>query len=318
LEFAKTKLGVEVVATGHYARIKQVSSSSSLPSNEKSSSSINSEEEGEESGEESRKFQLLKGVDDTKDQSYFLASIHPNTLSSVLFPLGEYKKSDVREIAAKYNLIPAEKRSSAGICFIGRRNFAEFLEQYLPIAPGRFIDVESGKDVGQCENILTVTVGQRPGIGGASDRTYVVGKDINKGVVYIATGRNHPALETKSAMLRTPHWLSEEHFDKLKRDGELQCEYKARYGQPTAKCTLQLVYSEENAAEKGFRTSKFCGLQAEDSKIDEGYVLVGFNEPAGAITPQQEFVMYDGDVCIGSAAIGMPGQTLYEERRAET
>jgi tRNA-specific 2-thiouridylase len=113
-------------------------------------------------------------------------------------------------------------------------------------------------------------------------------------------------------MLRTPHWLSGEHFEKLKCDGELQCEYKARYGQTTAKCTLKLVHSEENAAEIGFRKSKFCGLHAEDSKIIDGYVFVEFDEPAGAITPQQEFVMYDGDVCIGSAAISMPGETLHE------
>jgi len=317
LEFAKRQLGVEMVATGHYARIKKIpisSSSSWMACSSSSTSFVATNSEENDGFLQEKKIQLLKGIDSTKDQSYFLASIHPDALNSVLFPLGEFQKSTVREIAAKYNLVPAEKRSSAGICFIGRRNFAEFLEQYLPIVPGRFIDVENGKDVGRCENILTVTIGQRPGIGGASDRTYVAGKDINAGVVYIATGRNHPALATKSAMLRIPHWLSEEHFDRLKRDKELQCEYKARYGQKSAKCVLYLVHAKEIAAEKGFKKSRFCGLQAEDSKINEGYVLVHFDEPAGAITPQQEFVMYDGDVCIGSAAIAMPGQTVHEER----
>jgi len=317
LEFAKKQLGVEMVATGHYARIKKIpvsSVSSSVPCSSSPSSFIATNIEEKGGFQQLEKVQLLKGVDCSKDQSYFLASIHPDALNNVLFPLGEFQKPTVRKIAAKYNLVPAEKRSSAGICFIGRRNFAEFLEQYLPIVPGRFIDVESGKDVGRCENILTVTIGQRPGIGGASDRTYVAGKDINAGVVYIATGRNHPALATKSAMLRTPHWLSREHFDRLKRVKKLQCEYKARYGQKLAKCTLNLVHSEKTAAEKGFKKSRFCGLQPEDSKIYEGYVVVHFDEPAGAITPQQEFVMYDGDACIGSAAIAMPGQTLYEER----
>lgn len=307
LEFAKRQLGVEMVATGHYARIKKIPSSSSSAF----SATYSDENDGVL---QAKKVQLLQGIDGTKDQSYFLASIHPEALNSVLFPLGEFEKSTVREIAAKYKLVPAEKRSSAGICFIGRRNFAEFLEQYLPIVPGRFIDVDNGKDVGRCENILSVTIGQRPGIGGASDRTYVAGKDINTGIVYIAKGRNHPALATKSAMLRTPHWLSREHFDRLKCDKELQCEYKARYGQKSAKCTLKLVHSEEITAEKGFKKSRFCGLQAEDSKINDGYVVVHFDKPAGAITPQQEFVMYDGDVCIGSAAIAMPGQTLHEER----
>ena len=104
---------------------------------------------------------------------------------------------------------------------------------------------------------------------------------------------------------------------KLKLDGALDCEYKARYGQKPGKCTLKMVHSEEDAVEKGFRKSKYCGLQAVDSKISEGYVVVNFDVPAESITPQQEFVMYDGDVCIGSAAIAMPGETLHEERAKE-
>ena len=222
----------------------------------------------------------------------------------------------MREAAAVAGLVPADKRSSAGICFIGRRNFADFLKQYIPPKPGKFQDVETGKELGRCKDVTTVTYGQRPGIGGASDRTYVAGKDVNKGIVYIATGRNHPALVTRTACLREPHWLSAVHAEMLHRDGELRCEYKARYGQPTAPCTLKLIRNEEEAAAM-FISSKYCGLYPRDAKILPGFVFVEFPEPAGSITPQQMFVMYDGDVCIGSAAIAMPGRTVFEEESRE-
>lgn len=122
--------------------------------------------------------QLLKGVDTEKDQSYFLASIRPSALTCVLFPLGDYTKANVRQIAQDANLATATKRSSAGICFIGRRNFADFLSEYVPAVPGKFIDVDTGRYVGTCRNITAVTLGQRPRIGGASDRMYIVGKDV--------------------------------------------------------------------------------------------------------------------------------------------
>lgn len=288
LEFAKS-MGADTVATGHYARLRTAPDGA---------------------------VQLLKGVDQTKDQSYFLASVHADSLRNVMFPLGDHKKSDVRQIAAAAGLVPADKRSSAGICFIGRRNFAEFLGQYIPPKSGTYVDVETGKELGPCADVNTVTYGQRPGIGGASDRTYVAGKDINTGAVYIATGRNHPALVTRSACLREPHWLSAEHAEHLQRHGELRCEYKARYGQETTPCTLTLLRSEDESAAL-FHPSVYCGLHPSDAKIKPGYLLVEFSEPAGSITPQQMFVMYDGEVCIGSAAIAMPGRTVYEEENQE-
>ena len=283
LQFAES-LGAVTVATGHYARLQYTS-------------------------DDADAVQLLKGRDLAKDQSYFLASVHADALRHVLFPIGEFKKTDVKKMAADAGLdFLLERKSSAGICFIGRRNFSNFLSQYLPPLPGEFIDIESGEKLADCSDITSVTFGQRPGIGGASQRTYVAGKDVNTRVVYIATGRDHPALLTRSACLRTPHWLSAAHAERLQRDGVLNCEYKARYGQESKPC---VVYALRSAPE--FRPSAFCGLHPEDAKIARDFLVVRFPEPAGSITPQQQFVMYDGDVCIGSAAIAMPGKTMFEE-----
>jgi tRNA-5-taurinomethyluridine 2-sulfurtransferase len=117
-------------------------------------------------------------VDAIKDQSYFLASIRPEALEKVLFPLGAMRKAEVRQLAEAYNLAPAAKRSSAGICFIGRRNFADFLAEYIPPMPATFVDVDTGKRLGNCTNLLSLTHGQRAGLGGHLDRVYVAGKDV--------------------------------------------------------------------------------------------------------------------------------------------
>ena len=284
LRFARG-LGVDAVATGHYARLRH--------------------------DPEGGAVQLLKGLDPGKDQSYFLASVRPESLRKVLFPLGDMQKSTVRELAAAAGLPSAAKRSSAGICFIGRRNFGEFLEEYVPPLAGRFVDVDSGKDLGPCSNLTAVTHGQRPGIGGATGRTYVAGKDVVQRVVYVAHGADHPALLTRSACLRPPHWLSAAHAAALERDGQLSCQYKARYGQPAAECTLHLLRSAADA-ERAFRPSKFCRLHPSDTELVPGSLMASFPAPALAITPQQAFVMYDGDLCLGSAEIAMPGASEHE------
>jgi tRNA-specific 2-thiouridylase len=285
LEFA-AGLGAGAVATGHYARLRRAPDGAAT--------------------------QLLKGVDELKDQSYFLASVRPEALRNALFPLGGLRKRDVRSLAALAGLPTAAKRSSAGICFIGRRNFGEFLEEYVAPLPGRFVDAESGAPLGGCRNVAAVTHGQRPGIGGAADRSYVAGKDVVQRVVYVAQGRDHPALLSRTALLRPPHWLSAAHAAALARGGVLECQYKARYGQGAEACTLRLLRSPEEAA-AAFRPSAFCALHPADAAVAPGSLLATFAAPATAITPQQAFVMYDGDLCLGSAEIAAPGETLFEE-----
>jgi tRNA-specific 2-thiouridylase len=238
-----------------------------------------------------------------------------DALRHVVFPLGEYMKSSVRDMAREAGLAPAEKRSSAGICFIGRRNFANFLSEYVQPQPGRYVDAASGKDVGRCDDVLKLTHGQRAGIGGKLERTYVVGKDIARNVVYVATGRGNSALLTKSACLGPPHWLSDMHENMLRRDGYLRCEFSARYREKSRPCMLHLVCTPAQAA--AFEASSFCSMQATDAAVFPGCVLAIFDEPASAITPGQMFVMYDGDVCLGSAPIVAPGKTVFELENSE-
>lgn len=286
LTFARG-IGADTVATGHYARLQAGPSGGTL--------------------------QLLKGIDPHKDQSYFLASVQREALQHVLFPLGGMTKAAVRALAAEAHLPVATKRSSAGICFIGRRNFAGFLEEYVPALPGLYVDVDSGQDLGPCHNLTAVTIGQRPGIGGLAGRSYIAGKDMVRRVAYVAQGRNHPALATHSARVHPPTWLSTPHADALLRTGHLDCQYKARYGQPAQPCTLHLLPASEHGGTAGFTPSAYCILRPEDAGVHPGSLRVTFPTAAVALTPQQAFVMYDGDLCLGSATIATPGATLHEE-----
>ncbi|EFN55599.1 hypothetical protein CHLNCDRAFT_35486 [Chlorella variabilis] len=273
------QLGAGLVATGHYARLAPGGG-----------------------GGGGGGVSLLRGADRLKDQSYFLASVQPAALRRVLFPVGHLSKAEVRRLAAAAGLATADKRSSAGICFIGRRNFAAFLGQYLAPLPGRYVDVGSGAVLGTCPDLAAVTHGQRPGIGGAPERVYAVGKDVVERVVYVAQGRGHPALLCTTALLRTPHWLSAGHAAQLAAQGWLRCQYKARYGQ------------QPRPSERlGFRPSAYCRLQPQDSRMLGSYLVVRFDEPGVAITPQQACVLYDGELCLGAALIALPGTSLHEE-----
>ncbi len=176
-------------------------------------------------------------------------------------------------------------------------------------------------------------------------------------MVYVAAGREHPALLCTTALLRTPHWLSAAHARQLAEQGSLGCEYKARYGQQPRPCTLYPVSREaaagmaaaaaaaaaageapagaaataaaaaaadaagqaeaEAAAERlGFRRSAYCRLQPEDSRVLPTYLVACFDEPAAAITPQQAFVLYDGEQCLGASLIALPGASLHEQASA--
>eukprot|EP00242_Pyramimonas_sp_CCMP2087_P010551 CAMPEP_0198221292 /NCGR_PEP_ID=MMETSP1445-20131203/83053_1 /TAXON_ID=36898 /ORGANISM="Pyramimonas sp., Strain CCMP2087" /LENGTH=459 /DNA_ID=CAMNT_0043899381 /DNA_START=127 /DNA_END=1504 /DNA_ORIENTATION=+ len=160
LDWTRT-LGAEWLATGHYARLRHT-----------------------RGGE----VQLLQGVDTAKDQTYFLASVGGKALRNVLFPLGHLHKHEVRAIAAAAGISQATKKSSVGICFVGKRPFAEFVAQYIEMAPGRFRDVEGGGDKGPHKGIAAYTSGQRARIGGQHERWYVVGKHVGANEVVICRG----------------------------------------------------------------------------------------------------------------------------------
>lgn len=179
------KRGADHIATGHYARCREVDG----------------------------KFQLLKAIDTDKDQSYFLHLLNQEQLSHALFPLGELAKPEVRKIAQNQGLITHNKKDSTGICFIGERRFKEFLEQYLPAKPGDIRNID-GTLLGKHQGLMYYTIGQRHGIkiGGTKNSTeqpwYVARKDIHNNTLVVAQGHDHPALMGSTLTAQDPHWIA--------------------------------------------------------------------------------------------------------------
>lgn len=216
---------------------------------------------------------LLKGKDPGKDQSYFLYAISQRALKHALFPIGSLHKSEVREIARKHGLHTSEKKDSTGICFIGKRDFKQFLGQYLPFQKGDFENT-SGKKVGQHDGVAYYTIGQRKGlgIGGPGDAWFVVGKDIERNVVVIDQGTDHPALYSMSLTATDFHWLLPN-----PPTPPFFCKAKIRYRQEDQECCIEAL---------------------EGDRIE-----VRFTNPQRAITPRQSIVFYLDEVCLGGAII---------------
>lgn len=240
------ELGGDFLATGHYCQAAEI--------------------DGE--------FRLLKGKDPGKDQSYFLYTIKEQILRKVLFPVGGMLKGEVRRIAKEHALATSEKKDSTGICFIGERNFKQFLSQYIAYKPGNFENVD-GKIVGRHDGVAYYTLGQRKGlaIGGAGEAWYVVGKDIARNVVIIDQGANHPSLFCNTLSATEISWVSE----RAPSPVPYRCASKVRYRQPDAPCTI--------------------------TEITGDSLSVHFDQPQRAVTPRQSVVFYDGDICLGGAII---------------
>ncbi|RST57340.1 tRNA 2-thiouridine(34) synthase MnmA [Siminovitchia terrae] len=239
------KLGADFLATGHYARI------------ERSNGEV----------------KMLRGIDQNKDQTYFLNQLTQDQLQKVMFPLGGIDKKRVREIAKEAGLATAEKKDSTGICFIGERNFKEFLSGYLPAQKGN-METLDGEKVGTHDGLMYYTIGQRHGlgIGGAGDPWFVVGKNLEKNVLYVEQGFNHPTLYSDSIQAIKLNWISDQ-----KKETEFTCTAKFRYRQPDEEVTVKLL----------------PGNEAE----------IRFARPVRAVTPGQAVVFYDGDVCLGGGTI---------------
>jgi len=177
--FLQTALadGADMIATGHYARIKDG--------------------------------QLLAGIDPNKDQSYFLCRVTEDALRKSLMPIGEYEKPAVRELARKYGLATAEKKDSQGICFVGKVGIKDFLQQFVETEPGRIFD-QHGKDVGEHDGALFYTIGQRQGLGvGGGLPYYVVGKDMAKNEVHVTTDLQDSRLWGDELLLTDVHWINQ-------------------------------------------------------------------------------------------------------------
>ena len=239
--FAKEakKMGADFIATGHFARL--------------------------ENGK------LLRGIDKNKDQTYFLSETAKEQLENVIFPVGNYTKEEVRKIAHELGLITAEKKDSTGICFIGERNFSKFLENYLPNKDGNVVDIDTNKIIGKHIGLMHYTIGQRRGlnIGGTKNRMYVVGKDLNKNILYVSSNKDESYLYSDSCIVDTINWISDRKPTK--------CTAKFRYRQEDNE-----VYLEYN---------------------DNGTILVKYPQKVKSVTPGQACVFYDGDECLGGSII---------------
>ncbi|GAA5108901.1 tRNA 2-thiouridine(34) synthase MnmA [Orbus sasakiae] len=249
LEYAAEDLGADYIATGHYVRRR----------------------------ENQGKFELLRGVDNNKDQSYFLYTLSEQQISKSLFPVGELEKPQVREIAQKLYLITAAKKDSTGICFIGERKFRDFLARYLPAQAGLIRTVD-GEIIGEHQGLMYHTLGQRKGlgIGGLknADETpwYVVDKDTEKNELIVAQGHDHPALFSGGLIAGQLHWVSRHTLTE-----PLKCTVKTRYRQHDIHCIIEPINADQ--------------------------ISVIFDEPVAAVTPGQSAVFYQGEVCLGGGII---------------
>jgi tRNA-specific 2-thiouridylase len=246
------RLGAEKIATGHYARVR--------------------EREG--------RFELLKGLDPTKDQSYFLHRLNQSQLARTLFPVGALHKTEVRRIAAEIGLPNAKKKDSTGICFIGERPFRDFLNRYLSHTPGPMLD-ERGRELGRHVGLSFYTLGQRQGLGiggvregGGADGIhapwYVAHKDLARNTLHVVQGHGHPWLQSGWLEAEDLSWVA----GHAPAPGALAA--KTRYRQSDAPCTL--------------------ALQQAGMRLD-------FATPQWAVTPGQSAVLYDGEVCLGGGVI---------------
>ena len=237
-------LGADAIATGHYARVRH----------------------------EGDKVQLLKAIDASKDQSYFLHRLTQQQLANVLFPLGEIPKTEVRQIAEKIGLHNAGKKDSTGICFIGERPFREFLQKYMPIKPGKMV-ASNGKIMGEHMGLMYYTIGQRSGlgIGGPGEPWFVADKNLETNELLVVQGHNAPEL------LKQNLTANELNFSLIKPVSTKKYSAKTRYRMQDACCVVDY--------------------------IDDDTISVIFDKPQWAITPGQSIVVYDGEICLGGGII---------------
>ncbi|WP_293750197.1 tRNA 2-thiouridine(34) synthase MnmA [uncultured Paraglaciecola sp.] len=249
LEFAAEELNADYIATGHYVQRSN----------------------------ESGNWQMLRGLDDNKDQSYFLYTLGEQHVAQTLFPIGHLEKPKVREIALEQDLVTHDKKDSTGICFIGERKFKDFLAQYLPAQPGE-IETAEGKIIGKHEGLMYHTLGQRKGllIGGMKEYGeapwYVVDKDIERNVLIVGQGANHPRLYSTGLVANQLHWV-----DRKGPQQAIRCSVKTRYRQQYIPCQI--------------------------TPHSDGSILVEFDEPQKAVTPGQSAVFYKNEVCLGGGII---------------
>ena len=251
LDYAQQQLAADFIATGHYARKCFLDN----------------------------QYQLLKGLDRNKDQTYFLYLLDQQQLSASLFPLGELEKNKVRKIAAENELVTYNKKDSTGICFIGERKFKKFLSEYIPAQPGN-IETLSKDIIGSHDGLMYYTYGQRQGLKiggkktGSGEPWYVIEKDLKRNVLIVAQGKFHQKLYRKTLICDQLHWISGN-----TPEMPYHCQAKTRYNQ-----------DEHNID---------CSIRP----LTDNNLEVTFATPQRAITPGQSVVFYQNEICLGGGII---------------
>jgi tRNA-specific 2-thiouridylase len=244
-------LGAERIATGHYVRTRKLNGA----------------------------VELLRGLDNNKDQSYFLYALNQHQLNHALFPVGELDKSEVREIARRENFALHAKKDSTGICFIGERKFRDFLQRFIPAQPGAIYSDE-GKQLGEHSGLMYYTIGQRQGLGiggtapGKDDPWYVVAKELESNRLIVTQGVDNSLLFHSHCRITDLHWIGTQ-----AEDFPFTCTAKVRYRQQDSRCRLL--------------------------SVDGGSAEIEFAEPQRAMTPGQALVLYQNELCLGGATIEM-------------
>lgn len=240
------ELEADFLATGHFARNKLIDNDNCL----------------------------IKALDLNKDQSYFLYTLTSDVLEKVIFPIGDLTKPQVRQIAKENGLATHDKKDSTGICFIGERKFKEFLSKFIPRASGEIKTLDD-KTIGTHEGLSFYTIGQRKGlkIGGKGDAWFVVKKDMKNNMLYVAQGKNHPALFSQKLTAKKISWVNKNFNQQI----PYKCHAKIRYRQSDQSCQID--------------------------KIENDTIFVSFDSPQRAVTEGQSIVFYQKDVCLGGAII---------------
>ena len=252
------RLGAEKIATGHYAQVRETAQG----------------------------FELLRGLDPSKDQSYFLHRLNQTQLSKTMFPVGALHKSEVRRIAAEIGLHNARKKDSTGICFIGERPFREFLNRYLPSTPGP-MKTPDGRVIGQHMGLAFYTLGQRKGIGlggskdGSGEPWFVAHKDMASNSLVLAQGHDHPSLLSSSLQATDVTWIAGS-----APAGDIALSAKTRYRQADSVCHMR--------------------------PLDAAGFTLAFETPQWATTPGQSAVVYAGDRCLGGGVIAAVAGATFE------
>lgn len=265
-KYAMEHLKADAVATGHYAR--------------------NSAGQYLDELNTSYGSKLLQSADQTKDQTLFLSQISQNALQRTMFPVGGLLKSTVKSLASEAGLETiAKKKESTGICFIGKRHFQDFIEEYIESKRGTFVNIETGSIVGEHEGVHCWTVGQRTHLGGLSTAYFVVARDATTQTITVAPGTNHPALFSDSMITKPPHWVHSCPSNLLPRS-TIHCQFRFQHTYSLIGCDVKMHA--------------------------DGSLNIHLSRPIRALTSGQYAVLYDGQECLGSAEITKVGLTVYE------